>query len=71
MKRWINQYGGRNLSFVNIRFDKPTQNYDGFQLLRGTILTLQNPAGKKAELKILGSVVMMKNRYKLLSYDDG
>ena len=71
MKRWIDQYGGRNLSFVNIRFDKPTENYDGFQLLRGTVLTLQNSVGEKAELKILGSVVLMKNRYKLLSYDDG
>ncbi len=71
MQRWISQYGGSNLSFVNIRFDKPAENYDGFQLLRGTVLTLQNPVGQKAELKILGSVVMMNNRYKLLSFDDG
>ncbi len=71
MKRWINRYGGLNLSFVNIRFDEPTESYDGFQLLRGTVLTLQNSAGQKGELKILGSVVMMDNRYKLLSYDDG
>ncbi len=71
MKRWIDQYGGLNLSFVNIRFDKPTTSYDGFQLLRGTVLTLQNPAGQKQELKILGSIVMKNNRCKLLSYDDG
>jgi len=71
MQRWIDQYGGSNFSFVNIRFDKPAENYDGFQLLRGTVLTLQNPVGQKAELKILGSVVMMNNRYKLLSFDDG
>ena len=71
MKRWIDRYGGLNLSFVNIRFDKPTESYDGFQLLRGTVLTLRNSAGQKEELKILGSVVMKDNRYKLLSYDDG
>ncbi len=71
MKRWIDRYGGINLSFVNIRFDKPTESYDGFQLLRGNVLTLQNSAGQKGELKILGSVVMKGNRCKLLSYDDG
>ena len=66
MKRWIVRYGGNNLSFVNIRFDKPTESYDGFQLFRGTVLTLQNSAGQKGELKILDSVVMKGNRYKLL-----
>ena len=71
MRRWIDRFGGITLSFVNIRFDKPTVSYDGFQLLRGTVLTLQNSAGQKGELKILGSVVMKGNRYKLLSYDDG
>ncbi len=71
MKRWINRYGGLNLSFVKIQFDKPTQSYDGFQALRGTVLTLKNPEGQKLNLKILGSVVMKGNRYKLLSYDDG
>lgn len=71
MKRWIDRYGGLNLSFVNIRFDKPTESYNGFQLLRGTVLTLQNSAGQKGDLKILGSVVMKGNRYKLLSFDDG
>ena len=70
MKRAIARYGGHNLSFVDIRFDKPTETYDGFQLLRGTVLTLRTAEGKKVELKILGSVVVKEQRYKLLSYRD-
>ena len=71
MRRWIERYGGFNLTFVNIRFDKPSKSYNGFQLLRGTVLTLQNSVGEKRDLEILGSVVVKDNRYKLLSYDDG
>ena len=70
MKKWIARYGGHNLKFADIRFDRPSETYDGFQLLRGTVLTLQNAAGEKRELKILGSVVVKDNQYKLLSYED-
>lgn len=70
MKKWINRYGGRNLQFVSVRFDQPQENYDGFHLLRGTVLTLQNAAGEKQELEILGSVIVKDDRYKLLSYED-
>ena len=70
MKKWINRYGGHNLKFVGIRFEQPSETYDGFQLLRGTVLTLQNTADEKQDLKILGSVVVKNNRYKLLSYED-
>jgi len=70
MKKWIARYGGHALRFVDIRFEKPTETYDGFQLLRGTVLTLQDPAGQKQELKMLGSVVVKDKSYKLLSYDD-
>ena len=70
MKKWIAHFGGVNLKFVAIRFDRPKETYEGFQLLRGTVLTLQNAAGEKRELKILGSVVVKNDRYKLLSYED-
>ncbi len=70
MKKWIARYGGHNLKFVSIRFDQPSETYDGFQLLRGTVLTLQNAAEEKRNLKILGSVVVKNSQYKLLSYED-
>ena len=70
MKKWITRYGGHSLKFVGIRFERPQETYDGFQLLRGTVLTLQNAAGEKRDLKILGSVVVKNSRYKLLSYED-
>ncbi len=70
MKRAIERYGGQNFTFVGIRFTKPAEDYDGFQLLRGTVLTLRNQTGKTLEAKILGSVIVKDNRYKFLSYDD-
>ena len=70
MKKWLARYGGHNLKFVDIRFDQPQETYEGFQLLRGTVLTLENADGEKQELKILGSVVVKDDRYKLLSYKD-
>ena len=70
MKKWMDRYGGRNLQFVSIRFDQAQENYDGFHLLRGTVLTLQNATGERQELEILGSVVVKDDRYKLLSYED-
>ena len=70
MKKWIARYGGHNMKFVDIRFDRQPETYEGFQLLRGTVLTLQNAAGEKQEVEILGSVVVTNDRYKLLSYKD-
>lgn len=70
MKKWVARYGGKDLKFVDIRFDQPRETYDGFQLLRGTVLTLRNAAEETGELKILGSVVVKDDRYKLLSYND-
>ncbi len=70
MKKWIVHFGGHNLKFIDIRFDRPSETYEGFELLRGTVLTLQKVAGEKRELKILGSVVVKNDRYKLLSYED-
>jgi hypothetical protein len=70
MKKWIALYGRHDLQFVGIRFDLPQETYDGFQLLRGTLLTLQNADSEKRELEILGSVVVKDDRYKLLSYKD-
>ena len=70
MKKWIARYGGQNLEFVAIRFDRPIETYEGFQLFRGAVLMLKNAAGEKGELKILGSVVVKNDRYKLLSYED-
>ncbi len=70
MKRWVAQYGGRTLTFVDIRFESPSQDYDRFRLLRGTVLTVRDSAGRKQELRILGSVIVKDTRYKLLSYKD-
>jgi hypothetical protein len=64
------RHGGKNLSFSGIRFDRPTEAYNGFRLHRGTVLTVRNPDGKEGELKFLGSVVEKGGRYRLLSYDD-
>ncbi len=68
--KWNRRYGCKNLAFVNLHFERPTEEYEGFKLLRGTVLTVQKTNGKSAELRILGSIVEKDNRYKLLSYED-
>ena len=66
----LRTYGGKDLTFVDIRFEKPTEKYNGFSLLRGSVLTVQNANGKNLELRILGSVVNKAGRYKLLSFKE-
>ena len=67
---WIERYGRQDLVFIAIQFDRPTEVYKGFTLLRGTVLIVQQASGNKVELRILGSIVKKGNRYKLLSYED-
>ena len=66
-RNWAEQYGGREWTFAAVRFDEPTEKYDGFRLLRGTALILKDESGKRYELRILGSVIEKRGRYKLLS----
>lgn len=71
VNRWVNRYGGKELEFVSITFEKEPKTYDEFEILSGTVLTVKNNQGKEMVLPILGSVVKMDGRYKLLSYDEG
>ena len=67
---WIAQYSSQGFIFTDIQFDRPTEEYRGFKLLRGTVLTVQQASGKSVELRILGSIVKKGSYYKLLSYED-
>ena len=68
--KWLRTYGSKDFTFVDIRFEKPTEKYNGFTLLRGSVLTVRNPNGNNLELRILGSVVKKAGRYKLLSFKE-
>jgi len=68
--KWIRRYNEKNYAFVRIQFTEPTQTYDGFQLRRGTVLTVKTPDGVEHDLRILGSVVEKDRYYRLLSYDN-
>ena len=68
--KWLRQYGGKDYTFVRIRFTEPSRDYGSFNLRRGTVLTVRTPEGDEKDLKILGSVVEKNGRYRLLSYDD-
>ena len=67
---WIERYGRQDLVFTAVQFERPTEAYKGFKLLRGTVLIVQQASSNKVELRILGSIVKKGNRYKLLSYED-
>ena len=68
--KWLRSYGGKDLTFVDIRFEKPIEKYKGFTLLRGSMLTVRNANGKNVNLRILESVVEKAGRYKLLSFKE-
>lgn len=70
VRKWVSRFGKKNYVFEGIRFERPQEFYDGFSLLRGTVLTVSTPEGEKRDLKILGSVVVREDRHILLSYDD-
>ena len=70
MGKWLRSYGGKDLTFVDIRFEKPIEKYKGFTLLRGSMLTVRNANGKNVNLRILESVVEKAGRYKLLSFKE-
>ena len=70
LEKWLRSYGGKDLTFVDIRFEKPTEKYNGFTLLRGSVLIVSNADGKTFELRNLGSVVEKTGRYKLLSFKE-
>ena len=70
VRQLIKRYGENNLTFVGLGFAQSTKEYRGFQLLRGTVLTVRNNSGHQKTLKILGSVVEKDGRYKLLSYKE-
>lgn len=70
MGKWLQTYSGKNLTFVDIRFEAPTEKYNGFTLQRGTVLTVSNADGETLELRILGSVVEKAGRCKLLSFKE-
>lgn len=69
-RRWAERYQSRQWKFVEMRFEKPTDRYQRFKLLRGTALVLEDETGKRYDLRILGSVVAKDGQYKLLSYKE-
>jgi hypothetical protein len=71
INRWTERFGAKNYEFLDIRFTRSVEKYDGFRLHRGTMLQVRNTKGEEKELRILGSVVEMDGQFKLLSYDEG
>jgi hypothetical protein len=70
VEKWLRRFGRRDLTFTGIRFERPTESYEGLRLHRGTVLSVRLPDGETRDLEILGSVVEREGRFKLLSYDD-
>ena len=70
VRKWAQQYRDKDLEFVSINFEKKPASYDGFQLYRGTVLTVTDGNGQQFSLHILGSVIEKSGKCKLLSYQD-
>jgi len=70
VNKWVRIYGRQDLVFSSLHFEKSAEEYKGFRLLRGTVLSAKKPNGDEIALEIIGSMVENAGRYKLLSYRD-
>ena len=68
--RLLKQFQNQKLEFVSLDFEQEPIPYEGFRLLRGTILSVKDDRGQVLRLDILGSVIEKSGEYKLLSYKD-
>jgi hypothetical protein len=62
----LSQYGGQELTFVDVRFEGVTA-YDGFRIHRDPTFDVTLASGQQS-LKLSGSFVEKDGRWKVLSY---
>ena len=61
-------HAGRRYSLVDLRATGGTRRYASFDVTRGTELVVRNETGRQQTLRLFGSVLHAKGRYKVFSY---
>lgn len=67
----ISRYGGNEFELISIEFTDPPEQYEGFTLYFGTVLTVRRASdGEEGTLPILDVVLEYDGRWKLMNYND-
>jgi hypothetical protein len=69
LREMIHKYGGRELTFVSLRFAGETSRYTSCIVHQDARITVKDSAGAVQELKLFGSVVECGGRFKIMSYN--
>ena len=70
LRRVLRDYGGRDARILNVRFDKPDQDFVNFVLHQTSRVDAEIDGVREDDLRLFGSVVRVGDQWKVLSYPD-
>lgn len=68
--RLVSTYGGRDVRILQVRFDRPDQDFVNFVLHETSHVDAEIDGVREDDLRLFGSVVRVGDRWKVLSYPD-
>lgn len=66
--RLLATHGGRRYQLLAIQTRGHSRRYDGFEVARATELLVRDQRGQERRLRLFGSIVHARGRYKVFSY---
>lgn len=66
----LRRYGGREVRILNVRFDRPDQDFVNFTLHETGHVDAEIDGVREDDLRLFGSVVRVGDQWKVLSYPD-
>jgi hypothetical protein len=67
----LQDYGGRKVRILAVRFESPHQDFVNFVLDETSHLEIEVDGERRSGVRLFGSVFHVGDRYKVLSYPDG
>jgi hypothetical protein len=66
----VREYGGRRVRILDVRFEKPDQDFVNFVLHETSEVDLEVDGERRDGVRLFGSVFHVGDRWKVLSYPD-
>ncbi len=70
LMRLVGTYGGRDVRILQVRFDRPDQDFVNFTLHQTGHVDAEIDGVREDDLRLFGSVVRVGDQWKVLSYPD-
>jgi hypothetical protein len=70
LRKVVREYGGRRVRILDVRFEKPDQDFVNFVLHERSEVDLQVDGERRDGVRLFGSVLHVGDRWKVLSYPD-